>query len=569
MRLRSIANVVGSAPVTSHSYQYDALNRRTQATLEDGSWWQYGYDDRDELTSANRHWASWQNNTPVSGQQFNYAYDNIGNRQTASFGGDTNGANLRTIAYTNNSLNQYIGILTPSYANIIGAAFVTNSVSVNNAPADRKSEYFHREITVANGSGPVWQNVTNTSGTFTNTGGLLVPASSQVLTYDADGNLFSDSIWTYQWDAENRLISMTMTTNVASIVATNRLKLQFAYDYMGRRIQKIVSTWGSTNFVAQSTNRFVYDGWNLLAIINPQSSILQSFMWGKDLSGTMTDAGGVGGLLMASISGTNCFAAYDGNGNITALINASDKSLAARYEYSPYGELLRTTGLLAHQNPFRFSTKYCDDESGLVCYSYRYYSPTFGRWISRDPSEETDSIALYSFIRNGCINQIDIDGRGVYPTVVGANTASSIYYIASTMKTAIESNLKLTALNPISRVLSSAAYAELFAVSAIADAAGNYIQGKGPDCTSNALYDISNAQRDAYDFVKHLSNGGDTAWADLDAVALACDVSSPNINTGGQWNLGGVLMAGASGGLGEDDAVAAWGAIQVIEDYAP
>jgi hypothetical protein len=36
--------------------QYAAPNRRTQATLECGSFWQYGYDDRDELTSANRNW---------------------------------------------------------------------------------------------------------------------------------------------------------------------------------------------------------------------------------------------------------------------------------------------------------------------------------------------------------------------------------------------------------------------------------------------------------------------------------------------------------------------------------
>jgi RHS repeat-associated protein len=415
MRLRSIANVVGSAPVTSHSYQYDALNRRTQATLEDGSWWQYGYDDRDELTSANRHWASWQNNTPVSGQQFNYAYDNIGNRQTAGFGGDINGVNQRTIAYTNNSLNQYIGILTPSYANIIGAAFATNNVTVNNGATDRKAEYFHREIAVANGSGPAWQNVTNISGTFTNQGGLLVPASSQVLTYDADGNLSSDSIWTYQWDAENRLISMTMA-NVANIAATNRLRLDFAYDFMGRRIQKIVSVWNSStlNYQPSTTNRFVYDCWNLFAILNPQSSILQSFMWGNDLSGSLQGAGGVGGLLMASISGTNCFATYDGNGNITSLINASDKSLAARYEYSPYGELLRETGLLAHQNPLRFSTKYWDEESGLVYYNYRYYNPVVGKWISRDPLEEKGGLNLLAFVVNNPITTIDTNGKDYF-----------------------------------------------------------------------------------------------------------------------------------------------------------
>ncbi|MDR3578326.1 MAG: hypothetical protein P4L50_31070 [Anaerolineaceae bacterium] len=242
MRLRSIANVVDSTPVTSHSYQYDALNRRTQATLEDGSFWQYGYNDRDELTSANRNWASAP--APVSGQQFSYAYDNIGNRTTAGFGGDATGnpASLRTITYTNNSLNQYIGITTPGFENIIGAALATNTVTVNGGVADCKGEYFHREISISNTNQPVWQNVTNIAGTFTNKGGSLIPAHGQTLTYDADGNLTFDGIWNYEWDGENRLISMNMTNNVLNLAATNQLRLDFTYDYLGRRVQKIVAS---------------------------------------------------------------------------------------------------------------------------------------------------------------------------------------------------------------------------------------------------------------------------------------------------------------------------------------
>jgi YD repeat-containing protein len=383
-RLHTIANLVNGAPVTSHSYDYDALNRRTAAQLEDGSTWQYGYDDRDELTTASRIWAPWLYDTPVAGQQFTYAYDNIGNRLTAASGGDTNGLNLWTNYYTANSLNQYSGIVTPGYQSIIGVALPTNSVTVNGGAADRKAEYFHREIAVANGSGPVWQNVTNISGTFTNRGGLLVPANSQSLVYGADGNLTADGIWTYQWDGENRLVSMEMNPSVSGLASSNCFRLDFMYDYMGRRVQKIVSVWNvaTNNFVPATTNLFVYDGWNLLAVVNSQLSVLQSFLWGNDLSGTSTNAGGVGGLLLASISGTNTFPAYDGNGNITALINATDKTLAARYEYNPYGKLLRETGWLARQNPFCFSSKYYDRESGCMYYGFRYFNPGWCKSVS-------------------------------------------------------------------------------------------------------------------------------------------------------------------------------------------
>jgi len=47
---------------------------------KDGSAWVYGYNDRDELTSAKRYWGDW---TPYSGQQFGFEYDNIGNRKKA------------------------------------------------------------------------------------------------------------------------------------------------------------------------------------------------------------------------------------------------------------------------------------------------------------------------------------------------------------------------------------------------------------------------------------------------------------------------------------------------------
>jgi RHS repeat-associated protein len=124
----------------------------------------------------------------------------------------------------------------------------------------------------------------------------------------------------------------------------------------------------------------------------------------------MTDAGGVGGLLMANISSTNCFVSYDGNGNVTSLINAADKSLAARYEYSAYGELLRETGLLARQNPFRFSTKFNDTESGLVYYGKRYYCPDNGKWISRDKSDEAGGLNLMSFLLNSPTTGMDSYG---------------------------------------------------------------------------------------------------------------------------------------------------------------
>jgi RHS repeat-associated protein len=162
------------------------------------------------------------------------------------------------------------------------------------------------------------------------------------------------------------------------------------------------------------TTLFLYDGWNLLAALNAQLSTLNSYTWGWDLSGTFEGAGGIGGLLFVTShppAVTRHFAGYDGNGNVTALVNAADQSVSARYEYGPFHELIRATGPLAKGNPFRSSTKFWDEETGLVYYGFRYYSPSLGRWISKDPIQEAGGPNLYAFIVNTPMNAIDADGR--------------------------------------------------------------------------------------------------------------------------------------------------------------
>jgi len=110
-----------------------------------------------------------------------------------------------------------------------------------------------------------------------------------------------------------------------------------------------------------------------------------------------------------SLAGTY-FYGYDGNGNVAALVNGADGSEAARYEYGPFGELLRATGPMAKLNPFRFSTKYQDDETGFLYYGYRYYNPTIGRWLSRDPVEEDGGLNLYGFVASNPVSLVDFLG---------------------------------------------------------------------------------------------------------------------------------------------------------------
>jgi RHS repeat-associated protein len=169
----------------------------------------------------------------------------------------------------------------------------------------------------------------------------------------------------------------------------------------------------------------VYDGWNLAAELKPNSSLIRSYVWGTDLSGQFQGAGGVGGLLETRYFGTyttNAFAAFDGNGNVSALVNATDGTVVANYEYGPFGEVVRNSGPLAKNNPLRFSTKYQDDESDLLNYGYRYYNLNLGRWICRDRIGEVDCPNIYEFVKNDGIDFADFlgDASLEFDTVVGS-----------------------------------------------------------------------------------------------------------------------------------------------------
>jgi len=160
--------------------------------------------------------------------------------------------------------------------------------------------------------------------------------------------------------------------------------------------------------------RFIYDDWNLLGEIDEADLLQRSYIWGLDLSGSEQGAGGVGGLVAMKLhtgakAGTY-FAVMDGNGNLMGLVNAANGITRAEYAYGPFGEPLRATGLLATDNPFRFSTKYFDTNSFLLYYGHRFYSPSLGRWLSRDPIGEVADNATYSFLHNNGVNFVDVLG---------------------------------------------------------------------------------------------------------------------------------------------------------------
>ena len=200
--------------------------------------------------------------------------------------------------------------------------------------------------------------------------------------------------WTYSYDAENRL--KTVSTN-GVLVATN------FYDYKGRRVRMVTQ---------EASYTFVYDGWNVVLELVERNGAtdLVEYFWGKDISGTLKGAGGIGGLLYLRRNGTIYVPVYDAFGNVVEY-RAADGSLVAEYSYDAFGRTIAESGSLADVFRHRHETKCYERETGFYYYGYRHYVPSLCRWLTQDPIEEDGGLNLYGFCGNNPIDRYDALGR--------------------------------------------------------------------------------------------------------------------------------------------------------------
>lgn len=453
--LTAIDSKYSTASVTRYDYTYNTRYQREAAKQSGSAFPDYGastftrytYNDRGELTDAPSYLGSDVNNTsaPLPGRQNNYAYDSIGNRKSSnrtgnaalkeSFFGDSGGT-----AEGGNSLNQLVAKENDSVPvqGTVDSANTTAAVAgLSTAPA-RQGRFWAAELPVSNGSGP-WTGSVNVFAAKVGGGSggadlirsetrtAQLAKALQVFSYDDDGNLSSDGIWDYQYDAENRLVRMATTSAAIGAGIANKV-MQFRYDYMGRRVMK------RDDNASGSERRFLYAGWNVIAETDASATIKRSFTWGLDLVGSLTASGGVGALLQIRDETQNktLLPTYDGNGNVASLVNADSGALEAAYEYDAFGQLLRCEGTYAKDNPFRFSTKWQDEETGLVYYGLRYYSPSLGRFVNRDPKGEDGGLNLYAFCRNNGVNSWDYlgmdDGFTIIDKQLSMTSDGRVYY---------------------------------------------------------------------------------------------------------------------------------------------
>jgi RHS repeat-associated protein len=206
------------------------------------------------------------------------------------------------------------------------------------------------------------------------------------------GNTLSDpSGKSYSWDFENRL-----TQVVKPGVGTTT----FRYDPFGRRIQKS-GPLGTTNYLYDGSfkkGRNVISeetkGWSVIDEISSSGNVLAQYTQGQ----------GIDEPLAEFRSGTISYFEGDGVGSVTSLSN-SGQILANTYAYDSFGKVTASTGTLT--NPFQYTGREFDQETGTYYYRARYYDQNVGRFASEDPIRSRGGINFYAYAGNSPVNFVD------------------------------------------------------------------------------------------------------------------------------------------------------------------
>ena len=333
-------------PEGSTSYTYDDADRRATMQVAGQPQVVYAFDNADRLTGITQGTAS-----------VSFAYDNADRRSALTlpngivveYGYDDD-SRLTGLTYKLGA--SALGTLTYGYDAAGQRTTVGGSYARTGLPAALTSATYDDANQIANFGGTAF-------------------------TYDSNGNVTSDGVRSYTWNARNQLASLTGPVNGS-----------FAYDAVGRRRSKTI---GGT------TTQFLYDGGNTIQELSGGSPVA-NLLGGLhvDESFTRTDAAGARHYLT------------DALGSSVALVDGS-AAVQTEYTYQPFGDT--TTSGAATSNSIGFTGREADG-TGLYYYRARYLHPASQRFMSEDPLDfGGGDVNLYGYVGNSPTNVTDPSGE--------------------------------------------------------------------------------------------------------------------------------------------------------------
>ena len=223
--------------------------------------------------------------------------------------------------------------------------------------------------------------------------------------YDADGNLLSDGLRSYEYNSENRMIRASAGADV----------WEYEYDLLGNR------------------SAVIHNGQRTTYLVDP-------FAGFGDVVGTYNADGSLqaryvhcNGLVAGFVGSGSWYVDADAIGSIRSLSDGSGAALTPGLLYDPYGaQFGGGSGLSVAQNRFGFVGEWGveQDASGLIYMRARQYNSGVGRFAATDPiGIGGGSLNLYQYALNDPSNQFDPSGKNPVAVGIAIGFGSAALYI--------------------------------------------------------------------------------------------------------------------------------------------
>ncbi|MFG2899254.1 putative T7SS-secreted protein [Streptomyces zaomyceticus] len=391
-RLRNRHGILVSEAVNGRtlSFTHDAVGRRTGRTTPGGSTSTWSYDEAGRRTEL-----------ITSGRRLGFAHDALGretSRRVGDFAAlassfdtmgrltalevtDSAGDRLQHREYTYRADGGLVGITDELSGARRFELDVTGRVTAVRAH-DWTERYAYDGVgNQTEASWPSTHPARSSTGPRTYRGTHISGAGSVRYEHDAQGRIVlrqktrlskKPDTWRYEWDAEDRMTSVTTPDGTV---------WRYAYDPLGRRISKqspletVHFTWDGTTLCEQTTDDITLT-WDHAGL--------------RPLAQTERRADSTDERFFAIVT--------DLIGTPTELVDESGV-LAWRTRSTLWGTTTWNRDATAY-TPLRFPGQYFDPESGLHYNHFRYYDPESARYLSQDPLGLTPAPNPSTYVHN-------------------------------------------------------------------------------------------------------------------------------------------------------------------------
>jgi RHS repeat-associated protein len=363
-----------SAPATLSKFDYtysadgNILTWRQQSGTN-AVMWEYGYDAGEQLARVVKKSTD---PTPLILKRYDYAYDAAGNRTIEQIDDAVAGASY-------NNLNRLTSQQPSGAIRVTGTVSESATVTIQGQPATVSSTgVFDGTTVIPSGTSAFTVRATDTNSNVTSkTYEVESAGSTKTYTYDANGNMTSDGSRTFEWDARNQLVAVTVGT----------VRNEFVYDGLRRRVRMTEKESGIT----QSDTRVV---WCAAEICEER---------GSDGTSVVRRAFGRG----EQVAEASRYFAIDHLGSVTEVTDETGE-LLTQYEFDPWGRRSLSAG--NDITNVGYTGHHWEAGGSVSLTLYRAYDADIGRWLSEDPGGRVDGLNLYRYSRNSPVRYSDIVG---------------------------------------------------------------------------------------------------------------------------------------------------------------